>query len=141
MNLIANKTVNEGSSLKFTVSGKNPDSDIIKFSVSKLPTGATFNKTNGDFIWTPKSTQIGIYYLTFTVSDGTLKNSEKIKITVNKLDIFDNSIQIGNKGKSKVYYDYEITITEPNKTVIKKSISGYLDAGEYKKVSVGSYKA
>jgi len=120
LNLISNKTVNEGSSLKFVVSGKDPDGDIIKYSVSKLPTGATFNKTNGDFIWTPKSTQIGSYYLTFTVSDGTLKNNEKIKITVNKVDIFDNSIQIENKGKSKIYYNYEITITEPNKTIIKK---------------------
>ncbi len=141
LNLITNQNTNENQLLQFTITATDPDGDSLTYLTAPLPYGSNLNSTTGVFTWIPTYTQSGVYPVTFYITDGNLTASQTINITVNKVDIFDNSIQIENKGKSKIYYNYEITITEPNKTIIKKSISGYLNAGESKKLSVGSYKA
>jgi hypothetical protein len=141
LNTITNQNTNENQLLQFTITATDPDGDSLTYLTAPLPYGSNLNSTTGVFTWIPTYTQSGVYPVTFYITDGNLTASQTINITVNKVDIFDNSIQIENKGKSKIYYNYEITITEPNKTIIKKSISGYLNAGESKKLSVGSYKA
>ncbi|MBI2133383.1 hypothetical protein HYU11_01735 [Candidatus Woesearchaeota archaeon] len=84
---IGNKSVNEGSSLQFVVSASDPDGDPIGFAASNLPTGATFNQATRTFLWTPGSTQSGNYFVTFSISDGTLSDSEVVFIVVNDIAI------------------------------------------------------
>jgi hypothetical protein len=82
-NSIGSKTVNEGMPLTFTVSATDPDGDSIHYSASTLPTGATFNNSEGTFYWIPTTGQTGTYAnVHFEVTDGNLIASENIVITV-----------------------------------------------------------
>ena len=80
LTLIGDRSVEEGSELSFTVSATDADGDDLSYSAADLPTGATFS--NQEFSWTPTSDQTGSHTVTFTVSDGTLEDSETITITV-----------------------------------------------------------
>lgn len=92
---IGNQTVVKVSLLQFTVSATDLDGPSpLTFSASNLPAGASFTD-NGDntgtFTWTPDSSQAGIYYVHFEVTDGTSIVSEDITITVNDNDTIPDS--------------------------------------------------
>jgi len=81
---IGAKSVDEGVLLTFTVTASDPDGDVITLSTSDLTgLGATFDAATGVFSWTPGFAQSGPHDVTFTVSDGTLTDSEIVTITVN----------------------------------------------------------
>jgi uncharacterized protein (UPF0179 family) len=85
LNFIGSKTVSEGTLLQFTVTASDPDipAQTLTFSASNLPPGATFNPSTHVFSWTPTSGQAGVYSgVHFEVSDGYLKDSEDITITI-----------------------------------------------------------
>jgi len=84
---IGNKVVTENSTLQFTISATDPDSNPMVYSASNLPTGASFNATSKQFSWSPNGTQDGVYpNVMFEVTDnGSLSDSENITITVNDL--------------------------------------------------------
>jgi len=77
------ESVSEKTPVTFKVSAKDADGDRLTFSASALPEGASFNKTSGDFAWTPAEGQAGVYTMTFKVSDGYLTDSKDVTITVN----------------------------------------------------------
>lgn len=80
---IGDKTVNEGESLSFTIAASDPDGDLLTYSASNMPAGASFNAATQVFAWTPDSSQVGTYAnVRFTVTDGALTASENITITV-----------------------------------------------------------
>ena len=83
---IGNKTVDENTTLSFTISGTDPDNDQLTYSVAGLPSGAIFNQSTKIFTWTPAYDQAGTYTVTFTVSDGMLSASQPVTITVNRAD-------------------------------------------------------
>ena len=70
-----------GQLLTFTVSAVDPNGDPLTYSASGLPSGASFNATTHTFTWTPPAagTFTGVR---FTVSDGSLSDSEDITITI-----------------------------------------------------------
>ena len=71
--------------LNFTVSATDDNDqvgDLVTFSITGLPPGATFNTTTGAFSWTPVSADAGDYPLTFCASDGRLEDCESINIHV-----------------------------------------------------------
>jgi hypothetical protein len=83
LNAIGNKSVNEGAILTFTISASDPDGDALTYSASNLPPGASFNSLTRTFSWTPDYKQAGVYAnIHFQVSDGTMIDSEDMKITV-----------------------------------------------------------
>lgn len=81
---IGAQTVNEGQlpPLQFTVSATDCDGNALTFSASNLPSHATFDPATRQFSWTPDSSQAGLYYVTFQVSDGTATDSEEVPVTV-----------------------------------------------------------
>ncbi|MGE0642376.1 MAG: tandem-95 repeat protein [Nitrospira sp.] len=84
---IGNKTVTVGQPLTFTVTATDTDlpANVLTFSSTTLPAGASFDATTGQFSWTPVSGQLGQTNLIFTVQDnGTppLSDSEPVTITV-----------------------------------------------------------
>jgi hypothetical protein len=85
LNAIGNKTVNEGSLLRFTISATDPDGDTLTYSTSNLPSGANFNSSTRIFSWTPRYNQAGVYTVRFQVSDGELTDYENVTITVVQL--------------------------------------------------------
>jgi len=86
LDLIGNKTVKENELLSFTIHGQDPDpNDVLIYSVSDLPKGASFDSEAGLFTWQPDYNSCGLYYLTFTVTDNgrpSRKDSETITIKV-----------------------------------------------------------
>jgi uncharacterized protein YkwD/PKD repeat protein len=82
LNSIGAKTVSEGSLLSFTLSATDPDGNTLTYSAGGVPTGASFNANTRTFSWTPTTTQSGSYQVTFTVTDGSLADSENVAITV-----------------------------------------------------------
>ena len=83
---IGNMSVNEGQSLSFTISATDPDGNILTYSATGLPSGASFNASTRTFSWTPKYNQAGNYNVSFSVSDGALTDSEAIIITVTNVN-------------------------------------------------------
>ncbi len=84
---IGNKTVDEGSTLSFTLSATDIDGDTLTYSAANLPTGAGFDASTKTFFWTPDYEQQGDYSVTFSVSDDKGgEDSETITITVNDID-------------------------------------------------------
>ncbi len=71
---MSDKSSSENQLITFSVTAVDPDGDILTYSVTGLPIGATFK--NNMISWTPSLTQSGYYSLTFTVVD-TLGLSDK----------------------------------------------------------------
>lgn len=87
MELIGNRTVDEGQLISFTLNAIDANGDPLSYSASNLPTGATFNTATRTFMWTPTFTQSEIYpNVRFEVSDGVLIRFENITITVNNVN-------------------------------------------------------
>lgn len=83
---IGAKSVDEDGTLTFTVSASDADGDSLTYSASNLPAGASFNTATRVFAWTPVDGQAGTYAVTFDVTDGYLKDSESVTITVNEVN-------------------------------------------------------
>lgn len=79
---IGNKTIDEGQSLEFVVTATDSNADDLTYSVTSLPSGATFNSSERRFSWTPDYTQAGSFSVEFVVSDGIFNDSEVVSMTV-----------------------------------------------------------
>lgn len=101
LNAIGNKTADENSLLQFTVSGSDPDNDALVYSASNLPSGAAFDAGTQTFAWTPSYDQSGNYNVIFTISDGTLTDSENVAIDVGNVNRTPDLSAIGNKNVSE----------------------------------------
>jgi len=91
---IADKSVDENSTLAFSVNAVDPDGDTVTYSVDNLPAGASF--TNPTFEWTPTDGQAGLYDVTFIANDGNDQDSQTVRITVNDIPINANEFIIDN---------------------------------------------
>jgi hypothetical protein len=93
LNPIGSKTVEEGNTLQFTVTGSDPDGDGLTFSITSLPPGAIFDGQT--FIWTTGFDQAGTYTVEFFVQDDGSPpevDGEIVTITVgntNRAPVFD----------------------------------------------------
>ncbi len=83
---LANASVNQKEVLNFPVTASDPDGDVLTYSASNLPTGASFNPATRQFTWSPAYNQIGNYTVTFHVSDGTLSTSRDVTFTAIKVN-------------------------------------------------------
>lgn len=84
LNAIGNHVAPLGQLANFSVSATDPENDPLTFSVSPLPlpVGATFNVGTGKFTFSPSVKQVGVYSLTFSVTDGTVRDSETVTLEV-----------------------------------------------------------
>ncbi len=92
-----NRNINENDLLEFIVSASDPEGDIITYSATDLPDGATFDINTGAFSWTPDYNDSGTYTVVFVAEAGGLLDSETIVITVNNVDREPELSPIGNK--------------------------------------------
>ena len=96
---IGAQSVNEASPLSFTTTASDPDlpPNVLAYSASGLPTGATFNVGTRIFAWTPTYNDAGTYTVHFEVTDGALTDSEDVSITVNNVNRTPVLDPIGNQ--------------------------------------------
>jgi len=80
---VTGSTVTAGNNLTFNVSATDPDGDVLTYSASHLPAGASFNTAMRVFSWTPTIAQVPGDYVFFTVSDGSLQDQKSVNIVVN----------------------------------------------------------
>jgi len=95
---LGDQQVTTGQTLTLTVSATG-GSGVLTYSASGLPAGARFSGQT--FTWTPGAAQAGSYTVTFTVSDGTARDSKSITITVTKPNSAPVLAQIGDKSASE----------------------------------------
>jgi PKD repeat protein len=79
---IADMTIDEGKLLTVVVNATSSEGKNLIYSATDLPTGATFNPASHSLSWTPGYDQAGSYTITFTVSEGMLKDSKSLHIIV-----------------------------------------------------------
>ncbi len=135
---IGDKSVDEGSTLSFTLSATDPDLDVLGFSASNLPPGASFDGATGAFSWTPGYDQAGTFAgVQFSVTDGAATDSETITITVGDvvppaLSIGDAGIVEGNSGSTPVNLTVTLSPASANTVTVGWSTSnGTAGAGDF----------
>ncbi|MBP1908404.1 PKD domain-containing protein [Methanolobus bombayensis] len=74
--------VTENNLLDLRFQATDPDNDVLSFSATSLPEGASFESSTGTFLWTPNSSNIGDNLFEITVSDGYLTDTKVITIEV-----------------------------------------------------------
>jgi hypothetical protein len=85
LSTIGSQTVDEENLLTFTAVGTDVDADMLTFSLSGEPAGASITSA-GIFTWTPTESQDGSYTFDVVVSDGTLSDSETVPVIVNLIN-------------------------------------------------------
>ncbi len=76
--------------------------DVITYSATNLPKGATVNSATHSFSWTPGYDQAGTYEITLIVSDGTLQSSKLLRLIVK-----DVPAPVSQKTSDTVYIKLE----------------------------------
>jgi hypothetical protein len=79
---VGNRSVSINQQLSLTLHASDAEGDPLTYSATGLPSGATFSEQT--FAWTPGSSQLGSYPVTFIVSDGQNQDSETVTITVER---------------------------------------------------------
>jgi len=75
----------EEQQVSFIVEATDPDGTIPALSAKALPVGATFTDGQdgtGIFDWTPEEGQAGTYEIIFAASDGELKDTQRVVLTI-----------------------------------------------------------
>lgn len=84
VNGIANVSAPEQALLTITPSGSDPDGDVLTWSGTGVPSGATVNASTGLFSWTPQASDVGsVSNVTLIATDpGLLTASASFSVTV-----------------------------------------------------------
>ena len=115
---IRDKTVDFGNELAFDVIARDDNPDLLTYSVRELPEGAVFEGTH--FSWTPTQEQVGIYFVTFIVSNNEESINTKAKIIVRDPNSTPNpQLQVEEAGA-----DYINLIWSPP-TDVTVTVAGY----------------
>ncbi len=81
---LADLSVNEGETLSVFLNAIDAEGDVLTYSATNLPAGATLNPQTGELRWTPTYLSAGTYdNILVTVSDGHKSSSQTFSITVN----------------------------------------------------------
>jgi hypothetical protein len=138
LNPIGDKTGNIGQSLSFTISATDIDNDTLTYSVSNLPSGASFDTSTGVFNWTP--TLGAVYNVVFGVSDGKSGQvTEAISITINPVNHPPVLAPIGNKTVTAgQLLNFTVTATDADQDTLTYSVTN-LPSGANFNTSTGVF--
>jgi hypothetical protein len=85
LGFIPDRNATTGQRLAFLVEASDPDGQVPGLEAAPLPAGAELTDKgdgSGVFSWTPGPGQEGTYRPVFTASDGTLSDSQRVRISV-----------------------------------------------------------
>ena len=119
LNPIGPRSVDEGELLEFTITATDPDpDDVLTYSASNLPNGATFDPETQIFRWTPGYEDEDNYQVLFTVTDDCeppQSDFEEVTITVGDICRPPVLNPIGNKTVTQWgLLEFTITATDPD---------------------------
>lgn len=96
---IEDKYIEEGEQLLFTVAATDLDGDELQYSVTNLPSGASFDPSTRTFSWTPDFDQSGVYTnVYFEVSDSITTDSTDVAITVRNANSSHGGCDVNGDG-------------------------------------------
>jgi large repetitive protein len=96
---IGNKGISEQINLGFTASATDIDGDVLSYSLSSAPSGASIHASSGAFSWTPDEAQgPGSFTFSICASDGTVSDCESITVTVTEVNTAPVLDPIGGKS-------------------------------------------
>jgi VCBS repeat-containing protein len=85
---VGDQGIAEGGVLEFTLAAVDPDAgQALTFGATGKTSWMTLDASTGAFRATPGLADAGAYPVTFTVTDGTLTDSEAVLITVGQTDV------------------------------------------------------
>jgi len=90
LGVLTDRVINESSYLSFIVSATDPDGQIPSLTAFDLPPNALlddYGNGTGLFSFLPDYTQAGVYDVGFIASDGTLRDTGYVQITVNQVNL------------------------------------------------------
>ncbi|MCP4582048.1 MAG: tandem-95 repeat protein [candidate division Zixibacteria bacterium] len=115
---VADRIMNEGAHLQFTVSAVDFDGDPLTMSAINMPANSAFNdngNNSGSFGFDPDYTQSGIYDITFIANDGDLADSEVVQITVNDFNLPPQITSVGDRVLDEgAYLSFIVVATDPD---------------------------
>jgi hypothetical protein len=79
--------VTENNLLDLKLQAADADNDILTFSASSVPDGASFDNITGNILWTPDPGQVGEHSVEVTASDGYLEDTIILIIEVLPSDL------------------------------------------------------
>ncbi len=133
-------SINAGDNYTFTPTASDPEGDTLSFSVSGLPSWASFDATNGRVSGTPQSGDVGTYAnIVISVSDGQLSAPlAPFTITVNAVSLGSVTLSwtpptqntdgtsLTDLAGYKIYWGTSVGIYPNSVTVNNSSISTYV---------------
>lgn len=66
---ISTQSANQGRQLSVQFSANDDAEDVITYSATNLPAGATLDTSSGQFLWTPSLSQLGTFLVTARATD------------------------------------------------------------------------
>ncbi len=119
---IGDTSTTENVLLTFNISASDPDGTTPVLSASNLPSAANFvdnSDGTGTFSWTPSYSDAGNVVITFFASDGVLKDSELVNVTVldagnQRPEITPISVQTTTEN---VYLTFTVIASDPDETL------------------------
>jgi hypothetical protein len=139
LSTISNRSVNEGSTVSFSISASDADSQAITYSAQSIPTGATLNTVTGAFTWTPAYNQAGAYPVTFVASDSIDQDTKTATITVNNVN---RAPVLGTIGNQTAFTGTLLTFTVSATDLDNDSITysaGSLPSGATFNTATGAF--
>jgi hypothetical protein len=139
LNTIGAKTGAEGAPLRFNVSATDGDDEVLLLSASGLPEWASFS-SDGDFSWTPTTTQAGSYSVVFSASDSVSNDSETVLITINNTNQAPILETIGTKsGAEESLLSFKVIANDVDNDTLSYSASGLPDGATFTEDGVFSW--
>ncbi len=85
---VGDKKVAEAAPLYFVLQSNDPDGDVVSYSATGLPAGATLNAVSGAFSWTPgyNASASSPYTVTFITSDGKVAGTSSVQSVITVTD-------------------------------------------------------
>ncbi|MEK6854036.1 MAG: Ig-like domain-containing protein, partial [Nanoarchaeota archaeon] len=120
---VTNRTVLEGSEMKFFVNSSDPDGDsvsVVAYVPPKLGS-ASLNKSTKEFKWTPSFNDSGAYEVIFSATDGQLSSNASVNITVvnvNRAPSFTNLANLTVKENELLQFTAAVSDPESDSVVI-----------------------
>ena len=125
LDAISDKTGFKNVNLSFNITASDPDNDTLAYS-SDNPSVVILkiNNSLATVYWKPKNLNLGDNVINFTVSDGFLADSKKVKINVGFLSnsdplIISNPQTTATRNKQ---YSYDVDATDPDNDTLIFSI-------------------
>jgi hypothetical protein len=108
-------TINQGTTLTFAFSATDPDAGTtLTYSLVGAPSGASIS-SSGALTFTPPANPAASYLITAVASDGTLADTAKATVTVNRKPVFGSRTPASPSVISRnVSTTFTVTATDPD---------------------------